>query len=493
MMQTSVQRKMREILDTLKKFFKTFRVKREELVPSLFVLAMFVALNVLIIQHYFPIFSLTGKAIWALFVNNFHVSGFDPITYTVLSKWDAAYNIYRHPLLAFFVYPLYLLNIWLTDLLGFNPVQIVVLVPLLFFSYYTFIFMYRIMREIIGLKRIDSTLLAFMLFSFAYVALAFMVPDHFGPSMFMLVLCLYVCAKCLQKGRKLKIWQTWLLFIFTAGTTLSNGIKIFLDALFVNRLSFFRPKYFLLAVIIPSALIWRLAVWEYKTFAWPREVAAKVKQKQKAAKDRDKMLAHFRDTTTITDSAKAMKLFKYQLQQHRHKVYVERHKSAGFAHKGTPMGKGEFSSWTDKSTPRWDSAVENLFGESIILHKDYLLGDTLRNRPVLVYYNNVFIYSVEAIIVLLLIAGICSGWRSRFLQMCLAGVAFDMFIHVVLGFGLNEVYIMAPHWIFIIPIAIGFLFSRLCGWKLIAARSLCACIVAWLMVYNISLMVSYFT
>ena len=33
----------------------------------------------------------------------------------------------------------------------------------------------------------------------------------------------------------------------------------------------------------------------------------------------------------------------------------------------------------------------------------------------------------------------------------------DMMLHIGLGFGLNEVYIMTAHWIYAIPIAIGFL------------------------------------
>ena len=32
-----------------------------------------------------------------------------------------------------------------------------------------------------------------------------------------------------------------------------------------------------------------------------------------------------------------------------------------------------------------------------------------------------------------------------------------MFIHLILGFGINEVFIMAPHWLFVLPIATAFL------------------------------------
>lgn len=62
----------------------------------------------------------------------------------------------------------------------------------------------------------------------------------------------------MQNGTRLSIWQTVLLFFVTAGVTLSNGVKIFIYALFTNGKKFFRIKYLLLAVLLPSALIWVL-------------------------------------------------------------------------------------------------------------------------------------------------------------------------------------------------------------------------------------------
>ena len=122
----------------IKEFFKTFRVKREERLPSLVALLLFVTVNVMVVSKYFHVFSLTGKAVWKQFVWNFQVSGFDPITYTVLTIWDASYDPYRHPLLAFFVYPLHLLNEGLTSLTGMNLVQLIVMLPLVFCAYYSF-------------------------------------------------------------------------------------------------------------------------------------------------------------------------------------------------------------------------------------------------------------------------------------------------------------------------------------------------------------------
>ncbi len=476
----------------IKEFLKTFRIKREELVPSLVALALFIAVNIMAVSKYFGIFSLTGKAVWKQFMGNFQVSGFDPITYTILTIWDATYDPYRHPLLAFFMYPFYLLNKGITEVTGMNLVQILVMIPLIFFAYYSFIFIFRICREIIGLQRTDSTLLAFMLFSFAYVLLTFMVPDHFGPSMFMLLMTIYVSGKCMQRGRRLNIRQTWLLFLFTAGTTLSNGVKIYIDAFFVNGKRFFRVKYILLGIIVPCSLMWAFATWEYNTFTVPHQKKTKEKQIKEGKKDYEKRLAAFRDTTSIKDNAQILKVFNYQMQVHKHEIWLANQKKPHNAHKGKPIEDKGFMKWTDISTPRWESVVENIFGESIQLHSRYLLHDTLRNRPVIVTYNHWVPYSLEALVVFLFVAGFICGLRSRFFLMVATGVAFDAFIHVILGFGLNEAYIMTGHWIFIIPISIAYLMRKVNGRWLVAVRATTLFLTIVFYVTNLILMTEYF-
>ena len=156
------------------------------------------------------------------------------------------------------------------------------------------------------------------------------------------------------------------------------------------------------------------------------------------------------------------------------------------------MGNSEFMKWTDGTTSRVSTAVENLFGESIQLHQDYLLQDTMRSRPVVVNYRWAINYIVEALLIMLFLAGIWYGRRSRFLWMALSGFAFDMAIHMGLGFGINEVYIMGAHWLFVIPIAIGFLVKKL-ETKRAAAwlRGLLMVLTAWLLGYNITLFISY--
>ena len=62
---------------------------------------------------------------------------------------------------------------------------------------------------------------------------------------------------------------------------------------------------------------------------------------------------------------------------------------------------------------------------------------------------------------LLFAIGIWCGRKNRFLWLCLSCFAFDMLIHLFLGFGINEVFIMAPHFMFVLPIATAYLLKIL--------------------------------
>lgn len=476
----------------MKKFFRMFKIRREEMAASVCALCVLIALHAMMISKTFNTFLHTGGAHWNIFIKNFVVSGFDPITYSMVTYWEANYNVYRHPFLSFMVWPLSLLDGWLMDMTGLNLVQFIVAVPLLFFAFYSFIFIFRIFRDIIKIRRFEATVLSAMLFSFAYVMISAVVPDHFCVSMFLLVFALYISGLKMQNGTRFSIWQTVLLFFVTAGVTLSNGVKIFIYALFTNGKKFFRIKYLLLAVLLPSALIWVFARWEYRTFVLPKEKARHEARLKKSAETRQKLFKAFADTTSLKDSADIKKAFAKEMNKRVKAKYVRDRQKAWNKHTGKPMGKGEFIKWTDISTSRSETAVENLFGESIQLHDQHLLQDTLRSRPVIVPYSWIINYVVEAVIVLLFIGGIWCGRRSRFLWMALGGFAFDMFLHMGLGFGINEVYIMGAHWLFVMPMAMAFVVKqaengRFRTWL----RVLLVVLTLWLWAYNGTLLAGY--
>ena len=456
------------------KAFKLFKIKPEERIQSLVALTVIVLLNALFIYRMHDLFMQEGFGpYWKVFEHELHLSGYDPLTYLTVTDWDVIYQVYRHPLLAFMMWPLYMLNECLTWLLGVNCVQYLVALPLIVCSYYSYIFLYRIHREVIALNRWDATLLTAFYFSFAYILLSVIVPDHFTISMFLLLITLYISGVCIQKGREFRWWQSAIFFYITAGVTLSNGIKVFLSGFFVNLKDFFRPKYLLLAVLLPAALLWGTAQWEYREYVLPKEKArAEAKARQEEAL-KEKVAAM---------SPQERKAFEAKQARRELRLKLQREKS------GQPMEDHGFLKWTDISTSRWQSVYENLFGESLQFHQDYLLEDVLVHRPVFVPYKWMVNYVVEGLILLLFAAGIWYGRTNRFLWLCLLGMAFDMFIHIILGFGINEIYIMTPHWAFVLPIAIAYLFLRVRGWWL---RGVVLLMTIWLLAYNGYLLVDF--
>ena len=252
----------------MKSPLKIFRIKPEERLQSTIALAVIVALNALFVWRMHRLFMQPGFGpYWKAFERELHLSGYDPLTYLGVTDWDVVYQVYRHPLLSFMIWPLNQINEGLTAIFGVNCVQYLVALPLIFCSYYSYIFLYRIHREVIELRQMDATLLTAYHFSFAYILLSVIVPDHFTISMFLLLVTLYISGVCIKKGREFRWWQSAIFFYITAGVTLSNGIKVFLSGFFVNLKDFFRPKYLLLAVILPAALLWATATWEYQKFS----------------------------------------------------------------------------------------------------------------------------------------------------------------------------------------------------------------------------------
>ena len=491
----------------MKKIFDIFKIKKEERWLALGIFLALAVLNGVVIARYASHFTLITDDYYKNFIRHFCVSGFDPLTYWVLSDWNAAYNVYRHPLLAFYMYIPYLINMGLMKLTGYNCALFIAVIIQMFCGFYATLFLQRIFREVLELDKAASSILTLLFFSFGYVMVTCIVPDHFVISMLLLILALYVSGRRIKHNHPFKIWQTVVYFVLTAGTSLNNGLKIFFSALFVNRKRFFCPKYLLLAVILPAALLWGFCRWEYRTFVWPVEMARKEMKAKKAAEkkarqERMAQLKQIKDSLTkdsiqrglkiITPEEIAQKTKNDSIQKAKQLAQNEARKKRG-PKQGAPIMKGEFMNWTDATSSRTQSIVENLMGESIQLHQDYVLQDELRHRPMFVNYRYDFNYIVEALIIILFLAGIWAGRKSRYLWLVMSYFGLDMLLHIGLGFGLNEVYIMTGHWIYALPITIGFLLKETRQQRYsLCLKSLLLTIGLFLLIYNGILIIGYF-
>lgn len=379
------------------------------------------------------------------------------------------------------------------QLTGVNFATSVTAVILVVCSTYSCLFLFRIVKEIIGVSLVQAYALCGIYFGFAFVMLSTMVPDHFVMSMAALLLTLYISGRKLKSGSALNMWQTIMLFTVTAGISLNNGLKVFLAALVTRRKRFFRPGFLLLAVIVPSALIWGFAHWEYRTYVWPKEMAYKKKQREQDRANLAMVRQQVLDSIGSSDSVRVEKMVRDIRQANAVAKFRENRKKIWNQNTGKPIAKTGFMKWTDTTTPRLATCTENLFGEGIQLHDDYLLGDVLRNRPLIVHYRSVANYVVEAVILLLFLTGIWYGRKSLLLWSAMSFFIMDMVLHLGLGFGINEIYIMSPHYLFVIPIAIAFLLKGIVKSQrlTLSMNVILFSLTIWLWLWNASLITKY--
>ena len=452
-----------------------FRISREERPCAVGALLLSLLLNTLFILRLHWLFTQTGFGPYKqVFEHDFHLAGYDPYAYFAVTEGESFYDPVRHPLLAWLLQPLHWLNSLLESLLDVNCVQYIMALLVMLSSVYSCVFLYRIMRQLVGIGHADSLLLTAWFFSMAYIMLSVIVPDHFTFSMMLLLLTILLTSKALKHAVDLPSWQWATLFLLTAGLTLSNGLKVLTACLFVRRSRFWHWRTLVGVAMVPTLVLVAVALWQQKTVVEPRSKAQQAEQQRKAERE------EWRISRLSPEKQQLMR----NRQARRQKVLEQQ-----AAKKGKPLQDKGLLLWTDVSTSRWQSAYENMFGESIIFHSDHFLEDTLVHRPVFVTYTHPLFYAVEAIVVLLFLAGVWAGRRHRLLWLTLSMFAVDATIHLLLGFGINEIHIMAPHWLFLLPIAVAYLLHSI-PHRIMVVRTVITALTLFLFSYNGYLLIS---
>ena len=298
--------------------------------------------------------------------------------------------------------------------------------------------LYKIMRRIIGLGWRNSLILCFFYFSIAYVMLATIVPDHMVLSMTLMLLTLWITCKTGEKGKLSHIMKIMMTYFVATGVTLTNSVKIWL----ADMVSCYHEcknggkpltRCFKRSLIylIPTAIIGCAYLWQV-------------------------------DNTVKSEKAHAEEMTQKRIEKDSvfAKQYAENQARKERMHKNMVVDNKLFQ-WTDTSIDRWPLLYENILGEGFFLHEEHLLGDANADRPVFVYYGHCWFYILEALLFILMVAGIWAGRHSILMQATLSMVLFDAIIHYVFRFAASDVYIMTAHWAFIYPIGIAFLLKKM--------------------------------
>ncbi len=436
--------------------FDIFKVKKEERWLAFAMLAVFVTFNAMVIASHYHLYTMDAHGgFWSIFTKNFRMSGYDCWSWITVSGGRIHFVTSRHPLYLTFLYPLYLLNDWLIQNVGYNFAVYFMAVIIVFSAFYAVLFIYRVFREVLELRRKDARILTLLLFSFGHVLIPTMVPDHFVISLMLLSLTLYITGKKMKKGQLLTAWQSLVLTFFTAGMATSNGVKTLLAGLFTNGKKVFTCKFISIGVVLPLFLLFGIQQSQYYLLEVPQQAVVSHIESETLKKNPQKVLEH-----------------KKQRDEWQR------------THLGQPVGDGVITKLMDVSTPRIPTIVENFFGESIQLHQRSLLKDVSWERPIFVEYNWSVNYIIEAFVVLLFIVGIVFSYKQRFFKMLLAWFACDLTLHLILGFAVTEVYIMTSGWAFIIPISYGYLLKRLSMKWLKLMRIALIMLTIYLWIYN---------
>lgn len=434
-------------------------LRKEERPIAVVALVVFAALNALLIANHWQSFTRGAHVgFWSVFYNHLNMSGYDIFSLIFISCMRLHWNALRHPLFVVVLLPLFWLNRLIMPPTEFNAAVLLMAALLVAADVWGAVLMHRLLRDVVEVRRVDAAMLTALFYGFAHVMIATMVPDHFALSLPLLLLTLLIAGRKLKEGKPMKLWQSALLFFLTAGVTLTNGVKVALAAWFVNGRKVFSWRS-IAAFVVPTLLLGAIYVWQQDAIVAPQE--RKIKRIEAAVAKKD--------------PARIAKL-------NEHNDFVKQQNGEALT-TNVPLLE-----WSDITTDRWQSAVDNLFGESLQLHRDYLLEDVQQTRPVFVQYRSALNYVVEALLVVLLAVGAWTARREKFFLMVLAWFGFDMLMHMGFGFGLNEVYIMTAHWAFIIPIAAGYILRRS---NSMAPRVLVAALAVWLWAYNAAIVIRY--
>lgn len=436
--------------------FTILKPRHEERWLFLAVVIIFAALNAMLIYSHWDFYTrpLPHGGSWSIFHSRFEMSGYDCWSLMTISEGRVFFETIRHPLFYSFLYPLWKLNKWLMSITGLNCAMFIMSAVTVLCAAWSALFLYRILHELLDMRKADAALLTAMFFSFGHVMVPAMVPDHFIMSLMLLTMTIYIYGRKMQQKRLLTTLQTAVMLFLTSGIAASNGMKTLLAALFVNGKRVFRPSYIFLAVVMPLVTLLAIQRCQYHTVEEPQK--AEIHKIEKA------------NESKITDAD------RQRMAEHHKQIVNTEMKSAGSG----------ILAMMDFQTQRKDILCENFFGEAILLHSDHALGDIVSHRPVVTYYHHWWAYAIEIFFFVAFIAGAWTGRRNKIVQMLLCWFAVDVMLNIVLGFAINELYLMASGWIFIIPVCMTFLMRKLPQKQMSAAEVLLVFLTVFLFTHN---------
>ncbi len=308
----------------------------------------------------------------------------------------------RHPLSNYFFDQLRWVASWVSDVQYDWRFRMV----LAWFSIVTvslnLVQVYKYLRNIIELPVfLAVTIVLFFSFFSTNILLSF-TPETYTYTLFLLVLFQYYSALMLKRDRKIPATALTLAGVTIGGLTITNIVKVYIPLLFERKL-----------------------FWNWKKIV---HVVIRV----------------------VLSVAVFLLLYLNRMNFELGRIFSK-----------TEQQYEKFSN--PKVTPLWDMICSWFLGGNM-LFPGFVLRD-YHNKKGFEYkalfmdtYSSAFSYVFVGLIVVLMLWSYVKNFRNRWVQMVMISFFVDVLIHCVLKFGLHTSYIYGGHFIFVVPLMLGWLF-----------------------------------
>ena len=118
-----------------------------------------------------------------------------------------------------------------------------------------------------------------------------------------------------------------------------------------------------------------------------------------------------------------------------------------------------------KVTPVWDMIASWFFGGNMLFSsfvtRDYHNKKGFEYKALFMeVYTSVLPYVFVSLILILVLWSYLKNFKNKFVQILMLSFLVDLVIHCVLKFGLHTSYIYGGHFIFVVPLLLGWLFNH---------------------------------
>lgn len=123
------------------------------------------------------------------------------------------------------------------------------------------------------------------------------------------------------------------------------------------------------------------------------------------------------------------------------------------------MGRVDKFSVISDGRPFYENVIDIFFGSTIFFPE--IIWDTIRYKGMINtdVYRHWWQYLFIIVLYGMIILAIIRNYRNKLLWLLCGFFASDLFIHIVIGYGLSEGFIYGGHWVCLIPLFLGLLYN----------------------------------